>query len=362
MRAIAVPLLVTIGLVPGIAPAQQANSNNARLIVGVADPPGVGPHTVTTCPGYAGPSTVIHIGSQSPTAADAPIILAVSSMTQPGALILPSGTQFLDVALPGLEVWSALLPGILNSFFRLTGQVFQIGYIPNPATPVAAIQGLVYDPASAPPADGGFMTAAFEILPATMTPLALGDDATIEVPLGWTFHFFGAGYTSVWVCSNGRLTFGAGSIDWAESTGLLRSGPPSVNLFWDDLDPGAAGQVLVCNDTASRRFRCQFAGVPEYLAAGGNNASAILAQGGNVMLVWGACSLLDCIAGIHPGNGVDMVSTSLNLGACALLPCLAPVNRGLWEVFGGAVSPFDLGNSSIQFVPSMSPANAYFTM
>lgn len=70
MRATAVLSLVAITLASGDARAQQANSNDARLTVGVADPPGRGPHTVTTCPGYAGPSTVIQIRSQSPTAAD----------------------------------------------------------------------------------------------------------------------------------------------------------------------------------------------------------------------------------------------------------------------------------------------------
>ena len=40
------------------------------------------------------------------------------------------------------------------------------------------------------------------------TLLSLGDDSTQEVPLGFTFPYQGQNWTSVWVNSNGNLTFG----------------------------------------------------------------------------------------------------------------------------------------------------------
>ena len=51
----------------------------------------------------------------------------------------------------------------------------------------------------------------------------LGDDSSQEVALGFTFPFQGQNYTSVFVNSNGNLTFGSGDTDFSESVSdLLR--------------------------------------------------------------------------------------------------------------------------------------------
>ena len=69
--------------------------------------------------------------------------------------------------------------------------------------------------------------------------LTLGDDSSQEVALGFTFPFQGQDYTSVFVNSNGNLTFGSGDTDFSESVSELLSDQPRIAPLWDDLSPNA---------------------------------------------------------------------------------------------------------------------------
>jgi hypothetical protein len=70
----------------------------------------------------------------------------------------------------------------------------------------------------------------------TNVPLASFDDATISIPLGFTFNYYGTDYTSVWVCTNGFLNFGATGY-----TSLTNYTMPNVTvqnaiaMLWHDL-------------------------------------------------------------------------------------------------------------------------------
>ena len=75
--------------------------------------------------------------------------------------------------------------------------------------------------------------------------LSLGDDDSQEIPLGFTFPYQGQEWTSVFVNSNGNLTFGAGSTDFSESVLDLLSGPPRIAALWDDPSPTNAGEIII---------------------------------------------------------------------------------------------------------------------
>ena len=121
---------------------------------------------------------------------------------------------------------------------------------------VDAGQGLPFD-------EGRYVLDAFVV---DGIPLALGDDDSEEVAFGFDFPFAGSIYNSVWVNSNGNLTFGENDFDWTESTGEFLDGPPRIAALWDDLSPynlfSGAQQGLVTFDRSKNSFSVIFASTP----------------------------------------------------------------------------------------------------
>ena len=81
--------------------------------------------------------------------------------------------------------------------------------------------------------------------------LALGDDDSFGLALPFQFPFYEAVYDSIWISSNGYLTFG----DNATSPGndpLPHASQPQniIAPFWDDLDPDGATIYYEMNDNA----------------------------------------------------------------------------------------------------------------
>lgn len=81
----------------------------------------------------------------------------------------------------------------------------------------------------------------------TGTSLGIGDDVRYSFILPFNFNFYGTNYTTVWVCTNGWLSFGT---DPGTSTSNNVSIPNSlapnraIYVFWDDLN-------LVASDSAN---------------------------------------------------------------------------------------------------------------
>ncbi len=67
--------------------------------------------------------------------------------------------------------------------------------------------------------------------------LAGADDDFASAALGFTFNFFGADYTSVYISSNGLLSFGGSNTDFSNQdlTAGTVSGAPLIAVMWDDL-------------------------------------------------------------------------------------------------------------------------------
>ena len=102
-----------------------------------------------------------------------------------------------------------------------------------------------------------------------------GDDATLSVPIGFPFTFYGAAYTNAVISTNGFISFDAGSGNGCCSGQLL----PDVNtpnnlvaLAWNDLT-AAAGQITYFNLTSPNRFVVNFNAVP-HLGGGGTPITA----------------------------------------------------------------------------------------
>ena len=173
--------------------------------------------------------------------------------------------------------------------------------------------------------------------------LDLGDDDSEEVALGFSFPFQGTAYTSVFVNSNGSLTFGSGDTDFSESVSELLSDQPRIAALWDDLSPNNGGQVLLTRDAGSATV--SFVGVPEFVSTGSNSFDITLAADGTVTIAYGAVSATDGLVGVTPGGGsADPGETDLS-AALSL-----SVNGTTYEQFGTG-DAFDLSGAVLTFNP-----------
>ncbi len=160
--------------------------------------------------------------------------------------------------------------------------------------------------------------------------LDLGDDDSEEVLLGFTFPYQGAGWTSVFVNSNGNLTFGAGDTDFSESVADFLGGEPRIALLWDDLSPNQGGQVRV--NYAADAMTVTFDAVPEFLAGNSNNFAVTLHADGSIAVVYGNVDATDGLAGVTEGGG-------------AADPAASDLSSSMtWPVVGTTYELFNAGN------------------
>jgi hypothetical protein len=99
---------------------------------------------------------------------------------------------------------------------------------------------------------GGFtiddtITYDFEDISTTGTSFTLGDDDTTIVPIGFTFDYYGVGYTDIEVSSNGFLSVNAaGDSGCCTGDPMPDVGDPNgvIAGWWEDLDPAEPGAEL----------------------------------------------------------------------------------------------------------------------
>ena len=135
--------------------------------------------------------------------------------------------------------------------------------------------------------------------------LGLSDDDSSEQSLGFTFPFQGANYTSVFVNSNGNLTFGVGDFDFSESVDEFINGPPRIAPFWDDLNPDSGGGVFFKTLTSPNRAVITWSNLPEFFdtgSTGSNTAQVVLFESGGITIRYNGVDLTDAIVGIGPGG------------------------------------------------------------
>ena len=120
------------------------------------------------------------------------------------------------------------------------------------------------------------------------TPLTLTDDSYAgPFDLGFTFPFYGSNYTSLYISSNGFLTFLAGSGQYQNVNVPNLSEPNAmIAMLWDDLNPGVGGTVMYYHDIANGRFIVSYIGVPIYGQESSLTFEAILYPAGRVEVMY----------------------------------------------------------------------------
>ena len=137
------------------------------------------------------------------------------------------------------------------------------------------------------------------------TPIAIGDDDTVPVTLARPFNFQGQARNSVFVNSNGSLSFGAGDTSFQATVPAFLAGPPRISPLWTDLDPtgflGNPGVVVV--DANARPAAVHFVSVSEFFSSNPNYFTAELRDQGGITLKWGPTARGAGLVGVTQGGG-----------------------------------------------------------
>jgi hypothetical protein len=150
--------------------------------------------------------------------------------------------------------------------------------------------------------------------------LPLEDDDSREVTLPFSFRFFGQEHTSVFVNSDGNLTFGeSDNASTPRSLGRMLVGPPRIAPLFADFDPTAGGTVTTSSQ--GDRLTIRWTSVPQWGETDANTFEVTLRADGTLEFAY-AAELNDQIseahAGIAPGRqqgGLTAVDLSEVSGA-----------------------------------------------
>lgn len=116
----------------------------------------------------------------------------------------------------------------------------------------------------------------------TGTPVSLGDDDAILVPLPFTFSFYGIPQTEIRISSNGYLTFGTSGLAFTNSNIPNSAGPNDIICpFWEDLNPTQGGTIHYLS--TATQFIVQYSNIPRYFNAGSFTFQVILNDDGSML-------------------------------------------------------------------------------
>jgi uncharacterized protein (TIGR03437 family) len=142
----------------------------------------------------------------------------------------------------------------------------------------------------------------------------LDDDDTEEVALPFEFPFWGKRHRSLFINSDGNLTFGSGDASVTDrSLGRFTAGPPRIAGLFFDLDPTKARDGVRVT-SGSNRFVVSWVQVPEYQDVGTGVLQTFqirLYPDGTIEIAYSEVRTDDAVVGISPGNqpgGTSLVS------------------------------------------------------
>lgn len=153
-------------------------------------------------------------------------------------------------------------------------------------------------------------------------PLAqLGDDDTRRLSLPFRFPFFGSTYETLYVNSDGNISFQEGDARaMSKSIGLLAGGPPRIAALFADLDPSRSLYgVRVLGEPS--RVVVTWLEVPEYRSAGTGPMQTFqlrLYADGRMEIAYRMVNIREAVVGISPGRAVgltEIVSFSQGSGS-----------------------------------------------
>jgi hypothetical protein len=162
---------------------------------------------------------------------------------------------------------------------------------------------------------------AFPVSPVGGTAVFLGDDSFAQVNLtgGAKLLFYGVHYSTIFIGSNGYITFTAGDTNFEESLSKHFM-MPRISALFDDLNPTAGG--VISYKQLADRMVVTYQNIREFGANVWNNFQIEMFFNGKVRITYLGVSAVDGLAGLSRGQGVppNFVESDLTL-----YPPTAPV-------------------------------------
>ena len=136
--------------------------------------------------------------------------------------------------------------------------------------------------------------------------LTITDDDSVKIDLpGFKVKFFGKKYSSLYVNSDGNITFGeAEHASTARDMQRMLNGPPRIAAFFNDLNPEVAtGDGGIYARIAGNKLIVTWWEVPEFDTQNSNSFQLILTAKGKIEVQFGSMDAKPGIVGIAPGGG-----------------------------------------------------------
>ena len=183
------------------------------------------------------------------------------------------------------------------------------------------------------------------------TNISAGDDTTRNLALPFPFPFNGTIYTSIWINSNGSVSFGAGDTTFGDSEAGMLNGPPRIAVCWDDwYAPGAPAGGGIFFAPSATQVNIVWKNVPRFTAGPPANMEIVLGVSGEIDLYYDATMSVSTdsnIVGLSAGGGASPAAMSWT-------PLPASVNATNYQLFTNNVglTPFNLVGSKIMLIPN----------
>ena len=172
-----------------------------------------------------------------------------------------------------------------------------------------------------PPPDPGLVELFPDPADPSTSPFPAIDDAYLEVPFtdGFTFPFYGARYASVFLNTNGGMTFAAGDDRYDVGVGpaAVRTVVlPAIAVFWGDMHAGQYGGVTRTDQMSYQqlpdRFVVRYVQLQDFDEAGWNNTATVtLHADGDITIAYGAVLSRDILVGVFDGTHSADASASV---------------------------------------------------
>jgi hypothetical protein len=153
---------------------------------------------------------------------------------------------------------------------------------------------------------------AFPTDPAGGTTLTLTDDGSASITPAQPVFIYGQSAASVFVNSNGSITFGAGDGTTLE-TFDSHFDRPGVSALFDDLNPASGGTVSWKN--TADRLAVTWQNVREFSATNSNSFQIEMFFDGRIAITYLAVDVNDAVVGLSAGEGQPEGFSESNLGA-----------------------------------------------